>query len=297
MQDINDMVVFARVVQAGGFTAAEDTLGLPKSNISRRISRLEEALGVRLLERTTRSIHLTEVGEIYYRHCQRIIEEAENAAFSVDNLMEAPRGLLRVSVSVTTGQQLLKPILPEFMNLYPEIKLQLHYSNRRTYIIEEGFDLAIRIGRLDDSTLIARHIGQSQLFLYASITYLKHKGMPSEPRQLIDHDYLAMSEEIPDHLDLIGPSGRVKVKINPRLIINDFVTLHHAMLNDLGIAVFPNYMCTEFEKSGDLVRVLRPWSASPVDFHVIYPSRRGVTPKARAFIDFVTEKLTARLSS
>jgi len=166
MQDLNDMAVFASVVKTGSFTAAGKALSLPKSNVSRRIARLEDTLNVRLLERTTRKLRLTEIGQSLYHHAQRIVEEADSANSLVESMTSRPRGILRVSASVFTGQKLLTPILPEFLKLFPELHLHLELSNRRIDLIEEGFDVAIRIGSMKDSTMIARYLGSIRIYLY-----------------------------------------------------------------------------------------------------------------------------------
>ena len=182
MNDLNDMAVFAKVVETGGFTMAGEAIDMPKSNVSRRVSRLEERLGVRLLERTTRKIRMTELGEIYYTHCRRIIEEAEHADARVSQALEIPRGQLRVSASVTVGQNIISPVLGQFVKEYPEVKVQMTLANRRVDLVEEGFDIAVRVGQLEDSSLVARLLGKSELALFASPDYLKRAGEPKKTR-------------------------------------------------------------------------------------------------------------------
>jgi len=297
MHNINAMVIFAKVVQAGGFTAAANALGLPKSNISRHVSRLENELNVRLLERSTRRIRLTEIGEIYYRHCQRVIEEVEQAELSVNQMLEGPRGVLRVSASVTSGQQLLSPILSGFLLKYPDVQLQLELSNRRIDLIEEGFDLAIRIGPLADSRLVSRYLGKSRLYLYASKKYTERMGEPVVPHELTDHQLLLMDEMgLDDTLLLLGPRGEEKLIVKPYCTVNDFHTLHQLTSDGVGITVLPHYMCNEDIKKRGLLRVLPDWEVPPVDFHALYPSHRGATPKLRTFLDFIVEKLSRRLN-
>jgi len=296
MHNINAMVIFAKVVQAGGFTAAGNALGLPKSNISRHVSKLESELNVRLLERSTRRIHLTEIGEIYFRHCQRVIEEVEHAELSVNQMLEGPRGLLRISASVTSGQQLLSPVLSEYLLQYPEVQLQLELSNRRIDLIEEGFDLAIRIGPLADSRLVSRYLGKSRLYLYASKQYTERMGEPVVPHELIDHRLLLMNEMgLNDTLLLLGPQGVEKLVVSPYCTVNDFHTLHQLTRDGVGIAVLPHYMCNEEIRKKRLLRVLPGWEVPPIDFHALYPSHRGATPKLYAFLDFLVEKLGRRL--
>ena len=296
--DLNDMVVFARVVEHHGFSAAARALGLPKSNVSRRITRLEEALGTRLLERTTRRLRLTEVGTIYYRHCRRIMEEAEHAGRSVDRLLETPRGLLRVSTTITAGQQLLGPLAAEFLAIFPEIDLDLTLANRPVDAIEEGFDVVVRIGALEDSSLIAKALGASRFHLYAGPAYLEARASPDEPEALADHDCLIMGEDpSPNLWHLTGPDGERTIEINPRATVNDYTTLRRIVVDGGGIARLPSYMCRALAETGHLVRVLPEWSLPEVPFHAVFPSHRGATPKVRAFLDFLGERLAGTLGA
>ena len=297
MRDLNDIIVFARVVEQDGFSAAARVLGIPKSNVSRRVARLEDDLGARLLERTTRKLHLTEVGRIYYEHCRRITEEVAHADLSVDQLLEAPRGLLRVNASVTTGQQLISPLISEFMVLYPEVQVELYLSNRRIDVVEEGFDLVIRIGDLEESTLVAKFLGESQFYFYASPAYLERRGTPVDPDDLADHDWLVMSEGQPSpRWQIIGLKGTRTIAAAPRAVVNDFTSLRRIALDGGGIAVMPSYMSDILERQNRLVRILPGWSLPPVPYHVLFPSHRGATPKIRAFLDFVADRIRQRLT-
>ena len=294
MHNLNDMVAFARVVEEGGFTAAAKRTGLPKSNLSRRVLRLEQTLGVRLLERTTRQMHKTEIGNLYYQHCKRIIEEAEHAEDCLDSLSTHPRGLIRVSASITFGQNLLSPVMAEFLEQFPEITMQLTLSNRRVDLIEEGFDIAIRMGDLEDSSLVVRKIGASETCLYASPNYLKDNGALHTPKDLSTHRYLAMSSWVaPGQITLIGSANTVSVDIKPQVIINDFESLRQLAVDHGGIASLPDYVARSDLRSNKLVRALPEWSSKFVPVSVVFPSHRGATPKVRAFIDFLSDKVQA----
>tara|TARA_R110002110_G_scaffold415612_4_gene651946 strand:+ start:22094 stop:22993 length:900 start_codon:yes stop_codon:yes gene_type:complete len=296
MIDLNDMAIFSRVVDHGGFSAAGRALGVPKSRISRRVAALEESLGVRLLERNTRTVKITEVGEIFYRHCKRIQDEAEHASVSVSQMLESPRGLLRVGASVTTGQHLLSPLMAEFMGRYPDVQLEIVLANRRIDILEEGFDLLVRVGDLEDSTLISKHLGESRFCLYASPTYLAARGLPADPGDLADHDCLTMSDVAsPANWRLTDRQSTRTVSIRPRLAINDFPSLCQIVAGGGGIASLPSYLCAELEQQGRLVQILSDWSLPPVEFHALYPSHRGVTPKVRVFLDFLGDRISQRL--
>ncbi len=297
IRDLNELAVFTYVVEHGGFTAAAEATQLPKSNISRRIASLEERLCVRLLERTTRKVHVTEIGDIYYRHCRRMLDEADDADLYVEQAMEIPRGTLRVSASVTTGQHLLAPMAAEFMAQYPEVQFELVWTNRRVDVIDEGFDLAIRIGPLQDSSLVARGLGQWRLCLYASAEYLKARGTPQKPEDLHDHDCLLMSDMRGSNQWTLS-TGDVteQVVLTPRASVNDFDTLRRMVADGGGIAILPSYM-----HFGDyhnrLVRVLDDWAGRLIELHAIFPSHRGATPKVRAFLDFLIVRLAHRFDN
>lgn len=296
IRDLNELSLFVSVVEHGGFTAAEEATQLPKSNISRRIANLEKRLGVRLLERSTRKIHVTEIGEIYYRHCRRMLDEADHADLSVEQMMEIPRGTLRVSASITTGQQLLAPLATEFIVQYPEVQLELVLANRLVDVIEESFDLVIRIGTLQDSSLVTRSLGHCGMFLYASKEYLKARGTPQRPEDLKNHDCLVMGDRRNNHQWKLS-TGEItkKVSLTPRASVNDFHTLRSMIAGGGGITILPSYLHTgNYYKQ--LVRVLGDWTAPTVEFHAVFPSHRGATPKVRAFLDFLVLRLNHRFN-
>ena len=294
IRDLNELAVFTYVVEHGGFTAAAEATQLPKSNISRRIASLEARLGVRLLERTTRKVRVTEIGDIYYRHCRRMLDEADDADLYVEQAMEIPRGTLRVSATVNVGQHLLAPVAAEFMAQYPEVQFELVWTNRLIDVIDEGFDLTIRTGTLQDSSLVARGLGRWSLIPYASAEYLKARGSPQKPGDLQDHDCLVMSDmPSSNQWTLSAGNNTEQVVINPRASVNDFDTLRRMVADGGGIAILPSYM-----HFGDyhnrLVRVLDDWTGRLIELHAIFPSRRGATPKVRVFLDFLTVRLAHR---
>lgn len=294
--DLNDMMIFARVVKDSGFTAAGRALGLPRSTVSRRVARLERALGVRLLERTTRRLGLTEAGALTYEHCRRIGEEVEDATRALQTLLELPRGLLRVTASVTTGRHLIVPQLTDFLARYPEVRVELELTNRRVELVEEAFDVALRVGALEPSSLIARVVGPLRTGLFASPAYLAAKGIPAEPSDLTGHRCLSMvGSPAHRHWRLQGPGrAEVELKIEPLLAINDLDSLREAVAGGAGIAALPPYLAPM--ETNRLVRVLPDWSFAPTDCHFVYPSRRGATPKLRAFVDFMVERIGRKLA-
>jgi len=289
--DLNDMMVFLAVVETGSFTLAADRLGIPKANVSRKVSRLEQHLDVTLLERSTRSQHLTEAGRRYLQHCKRIHEELDLATASVCELFHSYAGELKVGASVATGQQILRPALGKFMHQYPELNVQLNLVNRRVDFIEEGFDVVIRIGQLKDSMLIAKKLGSISRGLYASPAYLAKNGKPEQVKQLADHQLLIMNSTNNDiKLKLLSEQGEsFTLDCQPRLLVDDFVMLKQAIVDGLGIAVLPDYMSRKEIDSAELINILPSWSMAAVDVYALYPKHRAKIPKVKAFLDFVSQ--------
>lgn len=286
--DLNDMMVFLAVVETGSFTLAADRLSIPKANVSRKVSRLEQQLNITLLERSTRSQHLTEAGKRYLVHCKRVHEELDLAKASVSELLHSYKGELKVGASISTGQQILRPALATFMHQYPELNVQLNLVNRRVDFIEEGFDVVIRVGRLEDSMLMAKNLGTATRSLFASPAYLAKHGKPQTVAELLTHQLLVMNPTNNDPtLNLVSTAGEAfNVNCKPRLLVDDFAILKQSLVDGLGIAVLPDYMSREEVASGQLVRVLPDWGMESVDVYALYPRHRAKIPKVRAFLDF-----------
>ena len=300
MQDLNDLYYFAAVVDHGGFAAAERALGIPKSRLSRRISALESELGVRLLQRSTRRFAVTDVGTSVHRHAQSMLAEAQAAREAVDRLSAEPRGVVRVSVPVSLAQQQMPQLLPEFLALYPKVRVQLHVSNRRVDLINEGFDVAVRVRNKldDDGSLIMRSFGQIQELLVASPEYLKRAGRPQTPEELADHVTLTMSEDETRQrweLQRDGESRRVDLK--PRVAGFDFPMLMALAKQGVGITMLPETLCADAVRAGELEVVLPEWRLPQGIAHVVFASRRGMLPAVRVFIDFLAEKVPPMLDA
>ncbi|PCH94155.1 MAG: LysR family transcriptional regulator [Gammaproteobacteria bacterium] len=289
--DLNDMMVFLAVVETGSFTFAADRLGIPKANISRKVSRLEKKLSITLLERSTRSQHLTEAGKRYLVHCKRIHEELTLATTTVSELLHSYKGDLKVGASVATGQLILKPALAQFMHLYPEINVQLNLVNRRVDFIEEGFDVVIRIGQLNDSSLIAKKLGTVSRKLFASPSYLARQAKPTTVTELPQHQLLIMNPMNNDlKMSLFSTAGEnFTTNCKPRLLVDDFAILTQSLIDGLGIAVLPDYMSREAVSAGELVNILPDWGMPAIDIYALYPRNRAKIPKVKAFLDFVIE--------
>ncbi|GLQ87065.1 LysR substrate-binding domain-containing protein [Dyella flagellata] len=295
MQDLNDLYFFASVVEQGGFSAAGRALGVPKSRLSKRIAQLEDRLGVRLLQRTTRRFVVTEVGERFYGHCRAVLEEARAAQDAVDELRAEPRGVVRLSCPVSLTQTVLAYLLPEFMAMYPKLQVRVLSSDRRVDLINEGYDLAIRVRtRLDsDANMILRSFGQSRVLPIASPSLLKTYGRPAHPDDLARLPVVSMHEhEGPQVWELIDGKGeRVSVEVQARLITGDFAMLLEAARAGIGVALLPEFVCAPAIHRGDVEALLPDWSAPEGVMHFVYPSRRGMLPGVRALVDFFAARL------
>lgn len=295
MQDLNDMLYFAEVVERGGFAAAGRALGVPKSRLSRRVAELEARLGVRLLQRTTRKLSLTGVGEIYLRHCSAMRDEAIAAAEAVAQMQVEPRGTLRLSCPVTLAQSTLGYLVPRYLALHPNVKLDMLVTNRVVDLIEEGIDIALRVrSTLDDSgSLVVKQLGASCSYLLASPALLKRQGLPATPEDLKNLDTIAMSSTNGcSTWALVGPEGQDFVfQHQPRYVADDLQTLKLAMLAGTGISFLPASLSQAELQAQLLVPVLPGWTLRPGMVHAVFPSRRGQVPAVRSFLDFMGEHM------
>lgn len=300
MQDLNDMLYFAEVVERGGFAAAGRALGILKSRLSRRVSDLETQLGVRLLQRTTRKLSLTEVGEAYLRHCQAMRESAQAAADTVAQVQTTPRGTIRVSCPVTLAQTVVAELMPRFLAQYPEVRIDMLVSNRAVNLVEEGIDVALRVRpSVDDSgSMVVKRLDHTTQILVASPELLIRQGTPQTLDDLAKLDSIAMSA--PDGRstwNLIGPGGvHQQVQHTPRYVADDLLTLKYAAVAGTGVCWMPDYMCQEEMRERKLVRVLPDWAPTPAIVHAVFPSRRRLSPAVRRFLDYLGEAMPGRSS-
>ncbi len=301
MNDLNDLYYFAMVVEHSGFAAAERALGIPKSRLSRRISQLETDMGARLLQRSTRRFAVTDVGQSVYRHAQSMLAEASAAREVVDRLSAEPRGLVRVSVPVGIAQELMPKLLPDFLARYPLVRVQLHVNNRRVDVINEGFDVAIRVrAKLDDDgSLVMRSFGQIQELLVASPKYLDRAGRPRDPEELANHTTLSMSEdEARQRWELQGAGGEVRrVELKPRVSGFDFPMLMALAKQGLGVTLIPETICADAVRNRELEVVLPAWRLPMGICHAVFASRRGLLPAVRMFIDYLAENMPPLLEA
>ncbi|UCU95244.1 LysR family transcriptional regulator [Hydrogenophaga taeniospiralis] len=300
MQDLNDMLLFAEVVERGGFAAAGRALGLPKSRLSRRVAGLEAQLGVRLLQRTTRKLSLTEVGEAYLRHCQALRESAQAAADTVAQVQTEPRGTLRVACPVTLAQTVLAELMPDFLAQHPLVRVEMMVSNRVVDLVEEGVDVALRVRTtLDESgSLVVKRLGDDAPVLVASPALLARQGTPTTLDELGRLDSMAMSTtDGRASIPLTDPDGKETVlQHTPRYVADDLLTLHVAALAGTGMCWLPSYMCEDDLRQGRLVRLLPDWQTPRGLVHAVFPSRRGLTPAVRCFLDFLGEHVPTHSS-
>jgi DNA-binding transcriptional LysR family regulator len=289
---LDSMALFARVVEAGGFSAAARELGLSKGSVSKRVARLEDRLGVRLLNRTTRRLSLSEAGEAFYSGCRRMVSEAEAAERAVTHLASAPRGTLRVNAPMSFGQQHLAPALTAFLERYPELAVDLALDDREVNLVQDGFDVGVRIMALRDSSLIARRLAPSRALICAAPAYLAAHGAPARPEDLTRHACLLYSyQSDPGVWTLRGADGERRVRVNGRLRANNGEALREAAIAGFGFVLMPSFIVGPEVRQGRLAPVLRDWTAGdPVGIHAIYPAGRNLSPKVRVFVDFLAER-------
>ena len=292
---LDDLYYYAMVVKHGGFAAAGRAIGTPKSRLSRHVNALEEKLGVRLLQRSTRRFVVTETGQQLYRHCQAMLAEAE-AALDIAAMARAePRGRIRVACPTGVAGNMLAPVLPQFMARYPQVQVELEVSNRRVDVIGEGFDVALRVRTQPsgEDGLVMRSFAELCELLVASPGYLAANGAPLQAQDLARHQTLSFEGSGErHHWELRGPDGQSeRVEHQPRLICHNFQVLLDAAVAGLGIALIPESAAREAIGRGHLVPVLSGWSLPQGIFHAVFPHRRGLLPAVRGFIDFLVETM------
>ncbi|MEO7159100.1 MAG: LysR substrate-binding domain-containing protein [Polaromonas sp.] len=295
MEDLNDMLYFAEVAERGGFAAAGRALGLPKSRLSRRVAELEARLGVRLLQRTTRKLSLTDVGEIYLRHCSAMRDEALAAAEAVAQMQVEPRGMLRVTCPVTLAQSTVGYLIPRYLAMFPLVKLDFRVTNRVVDLVEEGIDIALRVRpTLDDSgSLVVKQLGATCGHLLASPDQLRRQGIPATPADLSRLDTIAMSAaDGKSAWVLVGPEGQeFTFHHQPRYVADDLQTLKLAVLAGTGISFLPDSISQAELQAQLLVTVLPGWAPLSGMAHAVFPSRRGQIPAVRSFLDFLGQSM------
>jgi DNA-binding transcriptional LysR family regulator len=291
MEDLNDLYYFAQVVDHGGFAAASRAVGLPKSTLSRRISALEERLGARLLQRSTRQFSVTDVGRTFYAHCKAMLVEAEAAEEAITLSRSEPRGIVRVSCPIALLQTNIGVMVADFLAENPLVEIRLSALNRPVDVIGEGFDLAIRVRRppLEDSDLVLRVFSERKQCLVASPSLVEALGAPLVPTDLARFPSLGRGAVGENRWELCGPAGaEAKITYQPRLTTDDMVALCTAAVRGVGVVHLPLMMVRRELERRELVRLLPDWAPRPEIVHAVLPSKRCVLPAVRALVDFLT---------
>jgi DNA-binding transcriptional LysR family regulator len=291
MLDLNSLKVFERVASLKSFTAAARELGLPKSNVSRSVARLEEELGTRLFQRTTRAVVLTPTGAALLDRSSAIIANLKEALNYVGSLGGQPRGTLKINAGIGFGINVLAEQLPEFLRRYPNISVSLDLQSQPADLVAEAVDVAVRLGPLPDSGLVAVKLGEMRRYLCAAPAYLKRCGSPKSIQDILRHDTIEMP----------GPSGRcrpwtfsrggesIELEVAPRISVNEALTIYRLVINGAGLGIISGYLCAPEIAADRLVRLFTDWSPPPVEVNLVFPSRRELAPAVRAFVDYMKE--------
>lgn len=290
MDRLAGMEVFAAVVEAKSFSAAARRLGLSKSAVSKQVGRLEQRLGAQLLNRTTRRLALTEAGTTFYEHCARIVAEAGEAELAVARHHGRPRGTIRINAPMTFGVMHIAPALADFAIENPELEVDMALDDRFVDLIEEGFDVAVRIGALADSSLIARTLAPVRFAVCGSPDYLRHHGTPAAPADLVHHNCLLYTYLATAEWRFEGPDGNLAVRVQGDFRANNGEVLRELALAGRGLVLTPTFLVGEDLGSGRLRSVLGAYRVPETAVHAVYPQRRYLSPKVRAFVDFVAAR-------
>jgi DNA-binding transcriptional LysR family regulator len=291
MDRYTGMAVFVRVAESGSFTATARYFGMSPAMVSTHIRTLEKRLGVRLLNRTTRRVSTTEVGQNYYEQCLRILYEVEEAERAASDLQTAPRGRIRLTAPMTFGTRQLGPLIAAYLKSYSDVSVELSLDDRKVDLIEEGFDLAIRVGQLADSRLIARRITVAQAILCASRDYIAEYGVPKSPRDLVGHNCLTYTHSSSRSEWSFGGSGGTAetIQVSGRFSANNGDALRRLALAGLGVILAPDFIVEDDLKAGRLIALMPAYTAIPFPFHAVYPHSRYLSAKVRTFVDFLTD--------
>ncbi len=290
------MVIFARVVEARSFTSAARGLGTTTSAVSKRIARLEERLGVRLVERTTRRVQPTDAGVAFYERCARILAEIDDAEIAVAHLAHEPRGTLRASVPVIFGELHIAPLIADFTSRYPEVRLDLSLSDRHVSLLEEGFDMAVRISAMHDSSLVAKKLASVATVVVGSPSYLRRYGTPKTLEDLARHECIRYSLVTGQRDWRFRVRGKdVSIPVRSRVLMNHGGAIREAAIAGMGLARLPSFAVAPALRDGKLVSVLDDHALSELGVFAVYPAGKQPRPTVRAFTDFLSTKLPARL--
>lgn len=293
--DLNEIAVYIQVVQSLSFSAAAKKLGMPNSTVSHKVSSLEQRLGVTLIQRTTRKLNITPAGQMYYKKCMQGMESIAAAEMELAAIQDEPSGLLRITAPVELGKSVLPGIVSKYISKYPKVRVEIILGGRRMDLLSESVDLAIRIGVLQDSTLMAKRIGSPHFAPYASAKYIKSRGIPQHPRDLRLHDSIIFTPAGLEEVKLVGPKGSFNAALTSKIIVNDLDAVKDLVLMGEGIGFMQSFFCGPEIKSGKLVRLLPGWRSEQTPVHFVYPAQRFVSPKLKAFMEMALEPLRIAL--
>jgi DNA-binding transcriptional LysR family regulator len=294
MDKLSSMAMFIRVVESGSFSAAAEIAGVSPTMAGKHVRTIEERLGARLLHRTTRRQQLTEVGRLYYERCKQVLADVELADASANELQATPRGLLRIASPLSFGSRRLVPALSDYLSQHPLVSVDLSLNNRVFDMVEEGYELAIRIGAIGDHALVARPLRPYRMLMAASPAYLARHGTPTRPDELSAHTCLGLSNwRHRDHWHLLGPDGEQDIAVRGRLTTDNGDALRIAALHDAGIVLQPEVLLADDLSSGHLVQVLPDWAPPAIPMHLLYAPDRRPTAKLRSMIDFLLSRFSA----
>ena len=296
MDRLTEMEAFTRVVELGGFTEAARRIGLSKSAVSKHVAALETRLGARLLNRTTRRVSPTEIGLAYYDKAIEVLSAAQDADAMATSMQGAPTGELKISAPLSFGLKYVAPALASFLKAYPDVAARLEFDDRFVELVSEGFDLAVRIGDLPDSSMKARKLAETSMNFCASPAYIAEHGQPTTPEDLSDHELLHYSYlSSGNHWKVRAKSGEERlIRSVGRLTINNGDALIQAAIDGVGICASPNFICAPYLASGELVEVLPAYRPPPTGIYAIYPSGRFPQPKLRVFVDHLAASLKGK---
>jgi len=291
MDRLSAMSMFVRVVETGSFSAVAKEINTTQPTISKNIAELESWLGAKLLNRSTRSLRLTESGADYYERCVSILQEVDAAEQTVGQSQTLPKGVVRISTVVAFGRLHIVPRLAQFFADYPDIHIDVRMNDRIVDLVEEGVDVAFRMGKLPDSSLIAKTLCCSPMVTVATPDYLKSNGIPQHPRDLKEHNCVIYTDLARSYdIDYIEEGKPLRVRVDGSLLTNNTEAMRAALLAGLGIAKAPKWLVGDALKSGELVSVLDGFQTNPIDIHAVYPSGRHLPSKVRCFIDYFTDQ-------
>jgi DNA-binding transcriptional LysR family regulator len=291
MDRLAAMEMFVRIVETGSFSTVARQMGTTQPTVSKQLTALEKRLGARLLQRSTRKLSLTESGQAYYDRCKRIVDEVREAEGTLGKMQTSLSGTLHVNSSIAFGEMFVAPLILQFQQRNPELSMELTLNDRFIDLLEEGVDVALRIGRLTDSSLVARRVGATRRIVVATPEYLRRHGTPKHPLDLAEHNCLLYSYlSTGNEWSFQGPEGEIQVRVSGSFKSNNGQALARAVSAGVGIAMGPDWLMHERLASGEIQALLTEYCTRPLDINAVYPSNRLLSAKVRAFIDYVQQE-------